>query len=144
MDAGGTGAEQITDGGPDPNAEGKHGAYPIGTDADPDLSPDNQKIVFSRLKTGRQNQLFGVWELVMVDVATKDETVLDSQYANMVPEWKSGGILFLRQQSVADYLSRPMEIKQSLYRYQDGQFTELEAYPYNVFPIGAWGGSWIE
>jgi hypothetical protein len=96
------------------------------------------------LKTGKQNQLFGVWELVMVDVATKDETVLDSQYANMVPEWKSGGILFLRQQSVADYLSRSMEIKQSLYRYQDGQFTELEAYPYNVFPIGAWGGSWIE
>jgi hypothetical protein len=37
-----------------------------------------------------------------------------------------------------------MEIKQSLYRYKDGQFTELEEYPYNVFPIGAYGGSWIE
>ena len=50
----------------------------------------------------------------------------------------------MRQQSVADYISRPMDIKQSLYTYENGQFTELEEYPYNVFPIGAYGGSWIE
>ena len=62
----------------------------------------------------------------------------------MIPEWKSGGILFMRQQGVADFISRPMDIKQSLHIYQNGQFTELEEYPYNVFPIGTYGGSWIE
>jgi hypothetical protein len=144
MDSDGANQERITDGGSNPSSEGNHGPYPIGTDADPDLSPDNQTIVFSRLKTGKQNEPIGVWELVIVDVATKTETTLDSQYANMIPEWKSRGILFIRQQSVANYISRPMDIKQSLYQYKDGQFTELEEYPYNVFPIGAYGGSWIE
>jgi Tol biopolymer transport system component len=144
MDSTGSGVEKITEGGPDPGNEEKHGQFPIGTDADPDMSPDNRKVVFSRLKTGTQNAFFGVWELIIIDVITGKEEILDSQYANMIPEWKSGGIIFVRQQSVPDYLSQPMDIKQSLYRYQDGQFTELEKYPYNVFPIGAFGGSWIE
>ena len=144
MDSDGSDAEKITDGGPNPGNEDNHGQYPIGTDADPDLSPDNSQIVFSRLKTGLQNEPIGVWELIIIDVATKEETVLDSQYANMIPEWKSGGILFMRQQSVPDYISHPMDIKQSLYCYQNGQFVELEEFPYNVFPIGAFGGSWIE
>lgn len=139
-----TGAEKITGGGTNLDNESNHGSYPVGTDADPDLSPDNSKIVFSRLKTGRQNEPIGVWELMIIDVVTKKETVLDSQYANMIPEWKQGGILFIRQQSVADYISNPMEVKQSLYLYKNGEFTELEAYPYNVFPIGAFGGSWID
>ena len=144
MSSDGTNKEKITDGGPNASLEDNHGSYPIGTDADADSSPDNSKIVFSRLKTGKQNEPIGVWELVVVDVATKAETILDSQYANMVPEWKSGGILFMRQQSTPDYISRPMDVKQSLYLYKDGKFTELEEYPYNVFPIGAFGGSWIE
>ncbi|MBE0481674.1 MAG: PD40 domain-containing protein [Dehalococcoidia bacterium] len=144
MDSNGAWAEKITDGGLNTSSEANHGPYPVGTDADPDLSPDNSQIVFSRLKTGRQNEPFGVWELVIVDVGTRTETVLDSQYASMMPEWKSGGILFVRQESVDAFVSRPMEIRQSLYRYKDGQFTELEQYPYNVFPVGACGGSWIE
>jgi hypothetical protein len=37
-----------------------------------------------------------------------------------------------------------MDIKQSLYLYKDGEFAELEKYPYSVFPVGAYGGSWIE
>ena len=144
MDSDGTNREKITDGGPNPGHEENHGPYPIGTDADPDLSPDNQRIVFSRLKTGKQNEPMGVWELIIVNVGTKKEEVLDSQYTNMIPEWKSGGILFIRQQSVADYISHPMDVKQGLYLYKDGKFTELEEYPYNIFPIGAYGGSWIE
>jgi len=144
MNSDGTGAEKITDGGPNPDNEDNPGSYTIGTDADPDLSPDNSQVVFSRLKTLKQNALFGVWELVVVDVVTKEETVLASQYANMVPEWKSEGILYIKQQAVENYISHPMDIKQSLYEYKDGQFTEMENYPYNVFPIGAWGGSWIE
>ena len=143
MDADGTDAEKITDGEEDAYLEGKHNSYPIGTDADPDLSPDNSQIVFSRLMTGKQNSPIGVWELMVIDVFTKEETILDAEYANMIPEWKAGGILFIRQQSVENYVSRPMDVKQSLYVYKDGKFTELELYPYNVFPIGANGASWI-
>ncbi len=142
MDADGSNLEKITNGGPNPSGEGNHWQhYPIGTDADPDLSPDNSEIVFSRLKTGKENAPFGVYELVVADVETKEITILDSNYANMLPEWKEGGILILRQITET---TEPMDIKQSLYLYRDGEFTELEGYPYNVFPLGAYSCSWIE
>ena len=145
MDADGTNQEKITEGGPNPNLEENQGPYPIGIDADPDLSPDNQKIVFSRLKTGKENIPFGVYELLVVDVDTKAVEILDSQYANMVPQWKSKGILINRQVGVADANEiSASNIKQSLYLYRDGIFEELEEYPYNVFPLGAYGGYWIE
>jgi Tol biopolymer transport system component len=145
MDSDGTNQEKITDGGLNPNNEENHGMYPIGIDADPDLSPDNQKIVFSRLKTGKENIPFGIFELIVVDVATKEIEILDSQYANMIPQWKANGILINRQVGVADLGQlQGMELKQGLYVYRDGVFEELEPYPYNVFPIGAYGGYWIE
>lgn len=143
MDAAGTNPVKLTDGGTDSNNEGTAGVYPIGTDADPDMSPDNSQVVFSRLKTGKQNEPIGIWELVIIDISTGEETVVDSQYANMLPEWKSRGIIFVRQQSTPEYQAHPMDVKQSLYWYNDGKFTELEQYPYNVFPIGAFGASWI-
>lgn len=145
MDSDGTNQEVITNGGPNPNNEGNHGPYPIGIDADPDLSPDNKKIVFSRLKTGMENVPFGIYELIVVDVNTKEIEILDSQYANMIPQWKSGGILINRQVGVANAGEiKAMNIKQSLYVYRDGNFDELEDYPFNVFPLGAYGGYWIE
>ena len=145
MDADGTNQEQITEGGPNPNNEENHGLYPIGIDADPDLSPDNRKIVFSRLKTAKENVPFGVYELIVIDVDTKEIEILDSQYANMVPQWKSGGILINRQIGGASASElNPMELKQSLYLYRNGHFDELETYPYNFFPLGAYGGYWIE
>jgi hypothetical protein len=63
----------------------------------------------------------------------------------MIPQWKSGGILINRQVGAAsgDGL-RAMEMKQSLYLYKDGQFVELEGYPFSVFPLGAYGGYWID
>jgi Tol biopolymer transport system component len=145
MDSDGNNLEKITEGGPNPHLEENHGLYPIGIDADPDLSPDNQKIVFSRLKTGKENIPFGVFELIVIDVDTKAVEVLDSQYANMVPQWKSGGILINRQVGVVDANEiSATNLKQSLYVYRDGIFEELEASPYNVFPLGAYGGYWIE
>jgi Tol biopolymer transport system component len=141
----GTDLVQLTEGGPNPNGEENLGSYPIGIDADPDLSPDNQKVVFSRLRTGRENVPFGVYELVIVDVETKEIEILDSQYANMVPQWKSGGILINRQVGVLDLEHmRFTDLRQSLYVYRDGQFEELEEYPFNVFPLGAFGGYWID
>jgi len=139
MDSDGSNLEKITDGGSNPNNEGPHGVYPIGIDADPDLSPDNKSIVFSRLKTGKKNDGFGIFELIVIDVDTKEENILDSEYANMVPEWKVKGILVIRQKGAAN----PMDLRQSLYVYRDGKFEELEKFPYNVFPMGAYGGSWI-
>jgi hypothetical protein len=133
--------EKITDGGPNLYNETPHRGYPIGTDADPDLSPDNKKIVISRLKTGKENAPLGVWELIIVDVDTGKEEVLDSQYANMIPEWKSGGILFIRQK--VDNMNDAMDITQGLYIYSGGVFKELEKFPYNVFPVGAYGAHWI-
>ncbi|MBT3316265.1 MAG: hypothetical protein HN390_16820 [Anaerolineae bacterium] len=145
MNADGSNQAQITSGGTNPNNEENQGPYPIGLDADPDLSPDNQKIVFSRLKTGKENIIFGVYELIVIDVDTKEIEILDSQYANMVPQWKDGGILINRQVGVgAGENLTGMGIKQSLYLYKDGFFTELEEYPFNVFPLGAYGGYWIE
>jgi len=145
MDADGTNQERITAGGPNPNNEGNHGPYPIGIDADPDLSPDNKKIVFSRLKTGKKNVPFGIYELIVVDVGSKEIEILDSQYANMIPQWKAGGILINRQVGVANAGElKAMDMKQSLYIYRDGRFEELEEYPFNVFPLGAYGGYWIE
>jgi Tol biopolymer transport system component len=140
MNGDGTNLRQMTAGGSNPDNEDPHRRYPIGTDADADLSPDNSHIVFSRLKTGRENEPIGVWELVVIEVETGAERVLDSSYANMVPEWKSGGILFTRQIGGED----PMLTKQVLYLYREDQFLALESFPFDVFPIGAFGGSWVE
>ena len=144
MDSNGANLKKITDGGPNPNNEENQGPYPIGIDADPDLSPDNKKIVISRLKTGKQNSPFGVYELIVVDVDTRAVEILDSKYANMIPEWKSGGILFTRQIADDQEKTHPMDIKQSLYIYENEKFRELEKYPYNVFPVGAYGVHWID
>ena len=140
MNADGTNNIQITEGGHNPEGEEPHGPYPIGIDADPDLSPDNSKIVISRLRTGKENVPFGVYEMVIHDIESGEETVLDSSYANMIPEWKEQGIVFIRQiGSETSIMGR----KQSVYIYTD-EFIDLEPDPYNVFPIGSNGASWIE
>ncbi len=76
----------------------------------------------------------------MVDVATKEIQILDSSYANMVPEWKKGGILFIRQIGSNQNL---MERKQSITLYTEGRFENLEP-GFDVFPIGSNGASWVE
>jgi Tol biopolymer transport system component len=140
MDADGSNNVRITEGGPNPDGEEPHGPYPIGIDADPDLSPDNTKIVFSRLRTGKENEPFGVYELVIHDIETGVETVIDSSYANMIPEWRLQGVIFIRQiGSTTSIMSR----KQSMYIYTD-EFLDLEPDPFNVFPIGSNGASWIK
>jgi hypothetical protein len=131
---------KITDGGDNPQGEGSQGVYPIGIDADPHLSPGNDRVVFSRLKTAQENEPFGVYELVIVDLSTREETLLDDSYANMLPEWNAGGIIFIRQEGGTD----PMEVSQGLYLYDNGEFTRIEEHPFDVFPIGAYSASWID
>jgi len=110
-------------------------------DFDCSWSEDGSKIVFSRLKTGKENEPIGVYELVIVDVETREETVLDTNFANMIPEWKHQGIVFIRQVGSP---GGAMDLKQSAHFYRDGKFTNLEPEPYDVFPIGSNGASWIE
>lgn len=142
MNSDGSGLEKVTSGGLNVyNETGR--LYPVGIDADPDFSSDNTQIVLSRLRTELENEPFGVYELVIIDLNTREEIIIDSSYANMVPEWKTGGIIFTRQEGVEDYMSDPMSVKQSMYLYNDGVFTELEDYPYNVFPLGGLAVSWI-
>jgi Tol biopolymer transport system component len=140
MNHDGSGLDQLTEGGPNLNDEGPHGPYPIGIDADPDLSPDNSQIVFSRLRTGMENKPFGVYELVLLDLESREITILDSSFANMIPEWKEGGILIIRQIGTDQDL---MELKQSIYLYNDGKFENLEP-EFDTFPIGSNGASWVE
>lgn len=142
MDADGSNMVQISEGGSNPDDEEPHwGIHPIGLDADPDLSPDNSQVVFSRLRTGLMNEPFGIYDLVVHDIESGEETVLDSSYANMVPEWKSQGIVFVRQKKIGD---KAVDLKQSIHVYIDGEFRDLEPYPFNVFPIGSNGASWVE
>jgi hypothetical protein len=140
MNSNGSGLEKITDGGPNEGNEGPSRGYPIGVDVDPDFSRDSKKIVFSRLKTGQINGQFGVWELVIVDIVSRETEVLDSAYANMIPVWSEKGILVVRQVYDSE---DPASSTQGLVLYKDGTFTELEENPYNVFPIGAQSVSWI-
>ena len=57
----------------------------------------------------------------------------------MVPEWKSRGIIFTRQIGGTE----PMQIKQGLYLFHADKFAALERFPYDVFPLGAFGGNWV-
>ena len=97
--------------------------------------------MFSRLKTGRQNEPFGVYELVVIDLETAKETVLDSSHANMIPEWKHQGIVFIR---LVGSSTSAMDRRQSMYVYRDYEFRDLEPHPFNVFPIGSNGASCID
>jgi Tol biopolymer transport system component len=141
MASDGANLRKVTEGGGNPNGEEPHGVFPIGLDADPDLSPDNTQIVFSRLRTGKENEPFGVFQIIIIDLATGEEEVLDNSYANMVPEWKSGGILFIRQ---VGGTTEAMSVAQGLCLYVDGRPEKLEGFPFDVFPIGAMSASWVD
>lgn len=140
MDADGTGLQNITDGGENPQDEPPQDVYPVGLDADPDFSPDGSKLVFSRLVSSQANQPFGEWSLLQVNLATGEMTVLLYAYANMLPEWGPHGILFIRQVSAQN----PADMRQGLMVWAEGSTTEIEPYPFNAFPMGAYSVNWID
>jgi len=140
MNADGTVMEKITDGGTNPSGEEPKGVFQIGLDVDPDFSPDNSQIVFSRLISGKKNEPFGVFALIMIDLQSKEEQVLDDTFANMVPVYGSKGILFIRQTGSIDVVDR----HQGIVLFHNGEFIEIENDPYNIFPMGAISVSWVE
>ena len=86
MDPDGTNQIKITNGGSNPDNEEPHGPYPIGIDVDPDLSPDNTKIVFSRLKTGKENVPFGVYKLIIMGRKQSMYIYTDGKFTDLEPE----------------------------------------------------------
>jgi WD40 repeat protein len=115
------------------------GLLPIESAAAAGFSPDGQRVVFSRLRSATGNAPFGVTDLVISDAAGGSEELLDYTHANLLPDWGPEGILLVRQSSGADAES----VSQALQLYRNGVFIPLESFPYDVYPLGAFGGSWI-
>jgi hypothetical protein len=143
MNSDGTGLKQLTSGGPNP--EGKtQGAYAIGIDADPELSPDNSKVVFSRLMDDESNGRFGVYTLHVVDVDNPGNIKILSPPAtgDFIPEWSERGICVI---SMAWRGEDPMDAYHGLILIdpETGSRTELETFPNTVYPLGAYGCKFI-
>ena len=147
IDSDGSDQIKLTNGSENINNEKQHGEFPIGMDVDPAISHDNMKVVFSRLKTGLDNSPFGIYQLISIDIHTGKEEVISSSFANMLPDWSEKGIIFIRQIGSENETDKnkldPMQIYQGLYLYYNEKLIELEKYPYNIFPIGAYSCSFI-
>lgn len=115
------------------------GLLPIERRAEAGLSPDGQRVVFSRLRSTSGNAPFGVTDLVIAGTSDGAEELLDYTYANLLPDWGAEGILLVRQSAGADAKS----VSQALQLYRNGVFIPLESFPYDVYPLGAFSGSWI-
>lgn len=81
-----------------------------------------------------------MYELAVLDLATNEIPMIDSNYAYMIPEWKEEGIVFIRQ---IGSIRSEMDRKKSIYLYQDGRFRNLES-DYAIFPIGSDGAIWLK
>lgn len=84
---------QITAGGP--GAEPLPGTpWVVGSDADPDLSPDGPLAVFRRL-TGIGNGGLGTWDVMIVNVTNGSlTTVVSGPAYRGAPDWGPQGIVF--------------------------------------------------
>jgi Tol biopolymer transport system component len=94
-------ARQITAGGPgsEPLPDSP---YIVGSDADPDYSPDGRTLVFRRL-TGTGNGGLGTWDLMRVALDGSSLAVLVSgPLYRGAPDWGEGGIVFVETDAAAD------------------------------------------
>ncbi|MBU1880227.1 MAG: hypothetical protein KJ734_14870, partial [Chloroflexi bacterium] len=142
MDADGSNLRQLTAGGANPAGQPNHGPYPMGLDCDPELSPDNARAVFCRLVDSQANGPFGNWFLYLIGADGQGFTRLSKLDAGreMVPDWgPNGRIAYTR----TVYHQDPMQVTQTLVLWQDGWETELEAFPFTVFPLGGEAAKWI-
>ncbi|HLA79435.1 MAG TPA: hypothetical protein VJU18_17810 [Vicinamibacteria bacterium] len=66
----------------------------VGSDADPDFSPDGRRAVFRRL-TGTGGRGLGSWDLMLVNLADGSlSTVASGPAYRGAPDWGSAGIVF--------------------------------------------------
>jgi Tol biopolymer transport system component len=91
----GTGRRMVDDGGPE---LGSRGGFPIG-DFDPELSPDNRHVVFSRTNTRHVNYAdsfataHDLW-LAPLDRSAPARRITREGPISIVPDWREGAILF--------------------------------------------------
>lgn len=89
MDSDGTGQRKITDGGDLPG--GTHGPFPIG-DYDPEISPDNKKVVFGRLLDPKPNYGCGRHNFFVADIESKEVYNLsNSNGCEVMADWSYDG-----------------------------------------------------
>ena len=84
---------QLTTGG-DAGALLPDGSYAVGSDADPDYSPDGRSFVFRRL-TGTGNGGQGTWDLMTARLdGTGLTTIVTGPAYRGAPDWGAQGIVF--------------------------------------------------
>jgi hypothetical protein len=68
--------------------------YTVGSDADPDYSPDASLVVFRRLMAATGDGL-GTWDLLVANVdGSQVRTLVSGSAFRGAPDWRAGGILF--------------------------------------------------
>jgi Tol biopolymer transport system component len=92
MNADGTGQRMVYDGGPE---LGAHGQFPIGA-YDPEFSPDNSKVIFSRSNTKTDNFGWGGHDICVINIDGTGLKVLTAgtSAVQAVPDWTRHGILY--------------------------------------------------
>jgi Tol biopolymer transport system component len=100
----GTRQRMVDDGGPE---LGSRGGFPIG-DFDPELSPDNHRVVFSRTNTQHVNfadtfaTAHDLW-IAPLDGSTPARRLTPAGPISIVPDWQDGLILYTEISEANDY-----------------------------------------
>lgn len=75
----------------------------VGSDADPDFSPDGRSIAFRRL-TGTGNGGLGTWDILTQRIGAETTVVASGPAYRSAPDWGPDGIVFAEVDKTADSL----------------------------------------
>lgn len=141
MNADGSGLKKLTDGGENPGGKPNITEFTIGTDTDPDFSPDGKKVVFDRLvKEG--NKDIGIWYMYTLEVENPEKLtqITFEESRDLIPSWGEKGILFTRNTLEVKAI---MDMRQELIWWKDRKEKVLEDKYNGLFPIGGNSAGWL-